>query len=503
MGERYERLRERLGEVTNLRKVNAVLAWDQATYMPDAGTKARGEQMATVGSLAHELFVANLTGELLEAAAEEVEGLPEDSDEVRLVRVARRDYDQARRVPAALVGEILRHEALSYPIWVQAKNEADFGAFVPCLEKTIEYSRQVAEYLGYPEQPYDALLDQYEPGMRTSQVVSMFDEVKPDLVALVHAIAGQAHVVDDSFVHQPFEERLQEEFGVRVARALGYDFSRGRLDRTEHPFETSFSINDVRITTHFLSDYLPSALFGTIHEAGHAMYEQGISQDLEGTPLADGTSLGMHESQSRMWENVVGRSRAFWRHFYPPLQQTFASQLGPVDLEAFYRAINRVEPSLIRVEADEVTYNLHVMLRLEIELALLSGDLAVGDAPTAWNDKMEAYLGLRPPTDREGILQDVHWANGLFGYFSTYSLGNFLSVQLFEAAVRAHPEILEDLGNGRFDALRGWLTENVYRHGRKFEPNELVQRATGEPIQSRSYIRYLREKFGEIYGLAA
>jgi carboxypeptidase Taq len=331
----------------------------------------------------------------------------------------------------------------------------------------------------------------------------MLADVKPDLVTLVHAIAERTDFVDDAVIRQTFEEQKQEEFGMAVARAIGYDFSRGRQDRTIHPFQTSFSINDVRITTHFLSDYLPSALFSTIHEAGHGMYEQGISPDLEGTPLADGTSLGVHESQSRMWENVVGRSRSFWRHFYPSLQETFAAQLAGVELDTFYRAINRVQPSFIRVEADEVTYNLHIMLRLEMELALLSGDLSVADAPAAWNDKMETYLGLRPPTDREGILQDVHWANGLYGYFSTYSLGNFLSVQLYDAAVRAHPQIPDEIAEGRFETLRGWLTENIYRHGRKFEPNELVRRATGEPIQSRSYVRYLKQKFSEIYGLAA
>ena len=288
-----------------------------------------------------------------------------------------------------------------------------------------------------------------------------------------------------------------------VVQRFGYDFSRWRLDRTVHPFETSFSRNDVRITTRYESDFLSPALFGTMHEAGHAMYEQGVAESLDHNLLGRGVSSALHESQSRMWENVVGRSRPFWQHFYPSLQRTFPTQLAGTDMETFYRAINRVNPSLIRIEADEVTYNLHIMVRLEMELALLSGDLAVADAPAAWNDKMESYLGLRPPTDREGILQDVHWSNGLFGYFSTYALGNFLSVQLYDAALRSHPGIPDGIANGQFETLRGWMTEHVYRHGRKFEPNELVERATGEPIQSRSYVRYLREKFSDIYGLAA
>jgi carboxypeptidase Taq len=503
VGKQYDRLKQRLADITNLNKAGAVLAWDQATYMPPAGAGARGEQMATLGRIAHDLLIVESTGDLLSAAAEEVAGLPEDSDEVRLVRVARRDYEQARKIPPAFIGEILRHQALAYAAWTEAKEANDYAAFAPYLETTVSQSRQVAEFLGYAEQRYDALLDQYEPGMRTSQVVAMFAEVKPELVQLARAIADRADAVDDAVMHQWFDEAAQEAYGLAVARALGYDFSRGRQDRTVHPFQTSFSIYDVRITTHFMANFLPSALFSTMHEAGHGMYEQGISPTLEGTPLADGTSLGVHESQSRMWENLVGRSHGFWQHFYPSLQRTFPEQLNSVDLDTFYRAINRVQPSLIRIEADEVTYNLHIMLRLEIELALLNGDLTVADAPAAWNDKMEAYLGLRPPTDREGILQDVHWSNGLFGYFSTYALGNFLSVQFYEAAVRARPEIPEDLANGRFESLRGWLTENVYRHGRKFEPNELVQRAAGEPMQSRSYMRYLNEKFGGIYGLAA
>lgn len=501
MAENIEKLREHLGEITNLNKVTAVLEWDQATYMPPGGAASRGEQMATVGQLAHRMFVAAETGELIDAAAAELNGQPAGSDDASLVRVARRDYDQARKIPPELVAEILRHGAAAYQTWLQAKETNDYPLFAPYLQKTIDYSRQVAEHLGYEDQLYDALLDQFEPGMKTAQVQAMFAEVKRELVPLVHAIAERVVTVDDSMLHQPFDETGQEAFGRQVAAAFGYDFTRGRQDRTEHPFETSFSRNDVRITTHFMPEYLPSALFSTMHESGHGMYEQGVGESLEGTPLAGGTSLGLHESQSRMWENVVGRSLPFWQHFYPSLQQTFPRQLQDVSLEQFYRAINRVEPALIRIEADEVTYNLHIMLRLEMELALLSGELSVQDAPAAWNDKMEAYLGLRPPTDRQGILQDVHWSHGLMGYFSTYSLGNFLSIQLYDAAVRDIPEIPEQIARGEFGGLHGWLTDRIYRHGRKFEPNELVQQATGEPIQSRSYMRYLKGKFGEIYGL--
>jgi carboxypeptidase Taq len=283
-----------------------------------------------------------------------------------------------------------------------------------------------------------------------------------------------------------------------LSQRFGYDFSRGRQDRTVHPFETSFSVNDVRITTRFEPGFLSPALFGTLHETGHAMYEQGVSQDLDGTLLARGTSLGVHESQSRLWENVVGRGRACWQHFFPFLQATFAEQFGNVDLDTFYRAINRVSPSFIRVEADEVTYNLHIMLRFEMEIDLLEGAYPVSEAPAVWNQKMQSYLGICPPTDTLGILQDIHWT-GPMGYFPTYSLGTILSLQLYDTAIRQQPEIPDDIAQGSFEALRGWLTDNIYRHGRKFEPNELVQRATGEPLQSKSYVAYLKRKYGEIY----
>jgi carboxypeptidase Taq len=389
---------------------------------------------------------------------------------------------------------------LANSVWVKAREDNDFASFAPYLEKTIDLSRQLAEHLGYQDQIYDALLDQFEPGVKTAQVRQIFEDLKQDLVPLVHAIAERADRVDDRVLHQPFDEAKQEAFGKMLSQRFGYDFSRGRQDRTVHPFEITFSVNDVRITTRFERDFLSPALFGTLHESGHAMYEQGVSQDLDGTLLARGTSLGVHESQSRLWENVVGRGRDCWQHFYPMLQETFPEQFGTVELDAFYRAINRVSPSLVRVEADEVTYNLHIMLRFEMEIDLLEGAYPVDEAPTIWNQKMESYLGICPPTDTLGILQDVHWTSTM-GYFPTYSLGTILSLQLFDTAVRARPEIPSEMAHGSFDALRGWLAENIYRHGRKFEPNELIPRATGEPPQSRSYIAYLKRKYGEIYGI--
>ncbi|HLJ68406.1 MAG TPA: carboxypeptidase M32 [Chloroflexota bacterium] len=501
MGEHFDRLRQRLATIHNIDGAIGVLGWDQQTYMPPAGARARAEQMATLGQISHDLFISEETGELLQAAAEDVRDLPYESDEASLVRVSMRDYQQRRKIPAELVAEITRHGSTAYAVWTQARREDDYDAFAPYLQKTVEYSRQVAELLGYEEQLYDALLDQFEPGMTTSQVLKLFDELKQTLVPLVQRIADGAARIDDSFLHQDADEAKQETFGKMVAERYGYDFNRGRLDRTVHPFETAFSRDDVRITTRYEPNLFTSALFSTLHETGHALYEQGVGENLEGTILARGTSLGVHESQSRMWENVIGRSRDFWEQFYPVLQQTFPAQLAEVDLERFYRAVNKVEPSLIRIEADEVTYNLHIMLRLEMELGLLSGEVTVQDAPHIWNEKMQSYLGVTPPTNALGILQDVHWSNGIMGYFTTYSLGNILSLQFFEKAVEARPEIPQEIRRGSFDSLRGWLTENVYRHGRKFTPVELVKRATGGEIRTAPYLNYLQTKFADVYAL--
>lgn len=501
MENHFAALVRRLQEIRHVQKAGAVLAWDQETHMPAAGAVARAEQMTTLARLAHESFTSDETGDLLHKAEEAAGDLEYGSDEASLLRVTRKDWERARKVPVALVMESTRHAALAHEVWVKAREDNDFSSFAGCLQTTLDLANQEAEYLGYDEHPYDALIDIYEPGMKTAQVRAIFAELKTGLVPLVQAIAAHTDRVDDAVLHQPFDEAAQEAFGTMVVDRFGYDFSRGRLDRTVHPFAIGISVNDVRITTRFDPDFLSPALFGTMHEAGHGMYEQGVAPELDGTPLAGGASLGMHESQSRMWENVVGRSRPFWEHFYPQLQQRFPSQLGTVALETFYGAINRVQPSCIRVEADEVTYNLHIMLRFELELALLEGRLRVADAPAAWNEAMQSSLGITPPTDSEGILQDVHWSGGMLGYFPTYTLGNILSVALYEAAVAAHPTIPAELARGEFGTLRRWMTEAVYRHGRKFEPHELVQAATGAPLHSQPYLAYLTNKFTDLYRL--
>ena len=493
------RLKSKLAEVCDLKGAASVLGWDQQTYMPPGGASARAEQLATLEKLSHEMFVSAEMGELLEGAAAEVSGLAFDSDEASLVRVTRRDYDKARKIPAALVAEIARTTSLGMEVWVKAKAESNFVEFQPVLEKIYQLHRALANCLGFEERIYDALLDQYEPGMKTSDLEKIFANLKAQLVPMVHTISEKLTNVDDSILHRQYDGQKQWDFGIEVLKRFGYDFEKGRQDKSVHPFTTSFSIHDVRITTRVEEDFLPSALFGTLHEGGHALYDQGISQDLERTPLGAGASLGIHESQSRLWENLVGKSLGFWKFFYPRLQSTFPESLAPVSLQAFYQAINRVQPSLIRIEADEVTYNLHIMIRFELEVDLLEEKLAMADLPAAWNTKMKEYLGIVPPKDAEGVLQDVHWSNGLIGYFPTYSLGNLISVQLFEKAKAENRDIPGQMERGNFSGLLEWLRTHVHYHGRKFLPVELVERATGSHLRVEPYINYLKSKYWEIY----
>jgi len=496
-----EKLRGRLAEICDLRRAAAVLGWDQQTYMPAGGAAARSEQLATLERLSHEMFTSAEVGELLEAAGAEVSGFAYDSDEASLVRVSRRDYEKARRVPSSLVAEIARTTSMGMEVWVKAKAQSDFVQFQPILHKIYQLQRDLANCLGYEDHVYDALLDQYEPGMKTALLRNLFADLKQKLVPLVRAISENLHRVDDAVLHRTYDARKQWDFGVEALKQFGYDLDRGRQDKSVHPFTTSFSINDVRITTRIDENFLPSALFGTLHECGHGLYEQGVSQTLERTPLGSGASLGIHESQSRLWENLVGRSRGFWKIFFPRLQSAFAESLSDISFDGFYRAINRVQPSLIRVEADEVTYNLHVLLRFELEVEVLTDQVKVADLPEAWNSKMKSYLGVAPPNDSQGVLQDVHWSNGLIGYFPTYTLGNLVSVQLFDAAQKERPIIVEQLEKGEFSELLAWLRERVHQFGRKLLPTELVERATGNPLQAGLYVDYLKSKYGEIYGI--
>jgi len=501
MGAKTERLRELLGEIFDLNAASAVLGWDQQTYMPPGGAEARAQQLSTLSRLSHDKFVCDDFGAALQSAQSEVAKLPLENDDAALVRRTARDFDKQHRVPSEWVAEFSLETARAHPIWEKARAEADFPHFKPALEIIVRLKRDYAEFFRPYEHVYDPLIDDFEPGMPTRQVKAVFDILRPQQVELLRATKEHGRPVSDAPVRQAFDIEKQRQFGVAVIKELGYDFNRGRLDKAVHPFTTSFGIDDVRITTRYDPDFLNDALFSTIHECGHALYEQGITSSLDRTPLASGTSMAVHESQSRMWENFVGRSRPFWVAFYPRLQVLFPGLLGKVKLADFYRAINKVEPSLIRVDADEATYNLHIMLRFELEIELMSGTLAVQDLPEAWNARMRDYLGITPPDDAQGVLQDVHWSFGGFGYFPTYALGNLVAAQLWEQIAKDIPDLEAQIARAEFAGLLAWLRENIHRHGAKYYPVELLQRVTGQDLTPEPYLRYLRRKFGEVYDL--
>lgn len=499
MRSQIEQLKTILGEVADLQAAAAVLEWDQQTYMPRGGAEGRGRALGTIQRTAHHRFTSAEVGHLLEALEKQTAQMDPDSDDARLIKVTAREYHKRSKVPAEMVEEFAQLTTLAYEAWTVARKNNDFAAFRPFLDKVLDNRRRYAELFAPYEHVYDVLLDNFEPGMKTADVQPIFEALRPQQVALIQAV--QSHTqIDNTFLHQPYDEQKQWEFGVEVATKFGYDWNRGRQDRVIHPFCTTFNLGDVRITTRVIPDFLNAALFGTMHETGHALYEQGSGPNLERTPLAGGASSAIHESQSRMWENLVGRSLPFWEYFYPRLQQYFPEQLGRVSLERFYKAVNRVQPSLIRIQADEASYNLHIMLRLELEIALMEGKLETRDLPEAWNSRMQSYLGLMPPSDLEGVLQDVHWSSGLIGYFPSYALGNLVGAQLWEVIRREIPDLDDQFRGGEFQVLLSWLRKNIHQHGRKFEPQELMVRVTGSKIDPAPYVRYLTEKINGIYG---
>ena len=496
-------LKDILAEVTDLGRAALVLEWDQETQMPPGGLQSRAEQLATLYRLAHVRFTSDEVGRLLTNLEDELGGRPYDSDDASLLRVARRDYDQARKLPPDLVAEVARAGSTARPVWERARREENFSLFAPALEKNVELNRRIADALGYEDRPYDALLERTEPGMTTAQLEQIFAELKKAIVPLVADIARHADAVDDRVLFRGFDPDLQISYSNEVVKRIGYDFERGRQDISTHPFETSFGPGDTRITTRVSRDFFNESFFGLIHEAGHALYNQGISRDIDRTPLWDGASPGVHESQSRLWENLIARDLPFWRYFYPSLQAVFPEPLRDVDEEAFYRAVNRSYPSFIRVEADEVTYNMHILLRFELENELLDGTLRVKDLPDAWNARFKTYLGLNVANDREGALQDIHWSYVSFGIVPGYTIGNLGGAQLMEKIRSDIADLDAQIEKGHFATLLGWLRKNVHRHGRKFTPNELMVRATGKPLTAAPWITYVQRKFGALYGLEA
>jgi carboxypeptidase Taq len=497
--EALQQLKDEMGTIIDLRAALALMHWDQEVYMPPKAAPARGRQIATLSALAHERFTSAHFASLLEAAARRMEQL--SPDDAALVRETQHDFEQATRLPTEFVERLAQEESRGYEAWTRARRDSDFAQFQPHLETLVDLLRKKADYLGYKDSPYDALLDEYERGMTAASLKENFGVLAREQSDIVARIAKSPHQPDLSWVHQEYDEQAQLDFTERVLKDLGYDFDAGRQDKSVHPFTTNFDLYDVRITTRVDPTEPFSALTGSIHECGHALYEQGFLPADQRTLLAEGVSLGIHESQSRMWENMIGRSLPFWQHYHGAFLAAHAPRLDTVSAEQIYRAINHVAPSFIRVEADECTYNLHIILRFEIELALIEGTLKVSEVPEAWNAKVKQYLGLDVPNDAMGCLQDIHWSHGSMGYFPTYALGNLYAAQLFEKIEEDIPGLWEQIGTGNFAPLLSWLRENIHRHGRRYLPGELLQRATGKPPSAESYLRYLRKKYGALYGL--
>ena len=493
MADALERLKERLAQVTDLGKVARLLSWDQQTMMPPAGTQHRAEQFSTLMRIAHERFTDPEVGRLLDELRPLEDSLDPDSDDAALIRLTRRDYEKSVKVPAELRAATARAAAEARPLWVKAKAESDFATFPPALERIVELKLEYVDCVadGAAER-YDVLLDDFEPQTTTPEVRTLFEELKPPLVELIAELRQRE--VDDSFLHGDFPPDRQRTLAYAVTDLFGHRPDSWRIDPTEHPVASGPGRDDVRITTNYHPDSLHS-LFSTMHEYGHGLYSHQQPKHLERLPTGGPCSLGIHESQSRLWENLVGRSRPFWQLFYPRLQETYPEQLAGVDLEQFQAAIHAVKPGLIRIEADEVAYGMHVMLRFELEQDIVEGRVELRDLPQRWNEKMWDYLGVEVPDDGHGVLQDVHWSGGMIGYFSTYLIGSVASVQIWQAAQRDLPDLDEQVGSGEFAPLREWLGEYVHALGRKYSPQETLRRATGSPIAAQPYLDYLRTTY--------
>jgi len=500
VADRLAALTARLEEIDDIQRAAAVLGWDQMTYMPEGGNAGRGEQLATLASLAHERLTSTAFAEDLAAFREEAEAAPEDDVRRAFLRTVQREYDRAAKLPRELVARQQRLTVEAYEAWVGARARKDFTLFAPAFGKLVALDREIAEALGYADEPYDALLDLGEPGMTAKAGAALLGELKDTLVPLTQAITERAHRVDRSILKGQFAEERQWQLGLDAVKAFGFDFRRGRQDRSIHPFTTSFGVGDVRITTRLDEGFFASGFYSTLHEGGHGLYEQGLPAEWARTPLGQAISSGVHESQSRLWENLVGRSRAFWRFFLPKAQAAFPEEFAKATVEDVYRAVNYVRPSLIRVDADEVTYNLHIAVRFEIERALLLGELKAEDVPDAWRLRMQSYLGVAPEDDLVGALQDIHWTGGLGGFIG-YTVGNVVAAQLWAAAQRQIADLDERIGQGDFAPLLGFLRREVHALGSRETTEGLLRRATGEALTTAPYIAYIKGKFGEIYGL--
>jgi len=499
VSEKYQKFQDLAGELADLGHAQGLLGWDQETYMPPKGTPRRARSLGTLAGIYHEKLTATPFVELVAGLRDE------DLEGDAQVNVSEVDREQGKalKIPKELVVELSETQSLAHEAWVEARQKADFAGFAPWLGKILKLQREVAERVGYEGSIYNALLDEYEPHARAEEIAPVFAGLRERLVPLVEKIAATGKYPARGVLDRDFPIDGQEEFGRRVMADMGFDLEAGRLDVAVHPFCSGIARDDVRLTTRYSADNLAGSVFGTIHETGHGLYEQGLPAEAQGLPVGQSVSLGIHESQSRMWENMVGRSRPFWKHYLPGLKEIFPEQLEGVELEAFYAAINQVEPSLIRVEADEVTYSLHILLRFELEKDLLEGKIDVEALPGLWNERMEQYLGIRPEDDAQGVLQDVHWSFGLIGYFPTYALGNLYAAQFFAQARQEMPDLLAQIEQGKLGGLKKWLNEKIHQSGKRLTAAELVEQVTGQPLSADFFSAYLEEKFGEVYGLSS
>lgn len=497
----YEHLCQHVRQIALFSSIDALLGWDERTLLPPEGAEYRTEQMALLSGMIHDRWTDRQLGEWLDRLAASPLAADPHSDSGATIRRVKRRRDRKVKLSKKLVEELTRATVLGQQAWEKARRQNDFAVLRPCLEKIVQLKRQEAEALGYPQQPYDALLDDFEPDALTSQVAQVLNALREQLVPLVEAVRQSKRRPDLSILARTYPRAVQEEFGRDAAARIGFDFSRGRLDVTTHPFCSTMGPRDCRITTRYDERHFSEAFFGILHEAGHGIYEQGLRAEQFGLPLGEAVSSGIHESQSRLWENLVGRSLAFWEYFYPEAQRRFPQALGEVPLRDFHFAINDVRPSLVRIEADEATYNLHIFIRFELERALFSGDLTVADLPGAWKEKYRQTLGITPPDDLQGVLQDIHWSAGLFGYFPTYALGNLYAAQFFAQAEADLGGLDARHTRGEFQPLRQWLNEKIHRQGQRYSAAELVERVTGRPLSHVPLIEHLRKRLAPLYGL--
>ena len=491
-----EELKKEFTEITRLNHIRSLLGWDEMVNLPKGSFGARGEQNALMSKIAHERLISDKIGKLIKEAEKTTDLNLVDS---ATLREAKRDYEQEVKLPTELVEEISKTSSLGYVKWVEAREKNDFSIFQPVLEKLVGLQIQVAEKLDTHPDPYSTLIDLYEPGATYDWIANIFSKSKQNLNRIIKILDASNDKPDFSILTQKWNVDKQWDFSIEVIKGLNYDFNKGRQDKSVHPFTTSLSSSDTRFTTRIDEDFISTCMFGSIHECGHALYDMGFMEQIHDSVLANGCSMGIHESQSRMWENMVGRSMEFWKYFYPKLKTSFPNNLKDKNIEDFYRSINTVQPSLIRVEADEVTYGMHIILRFELEREIIEGNIQVSELPELWNEKMENLLGVTPPTNSDGVLQDIHWSGGSFGYFPTYFLGNLYGAQFYNTALKQHPNLPNEYEKGNFSNLLSFLRENIHQYGRIYQARDLVKRVTGEDLNPDYFIKYLEKKFFQIY----